>query len=116
MARGEKFRYRRQIKQHGETVKLRRYTGTGPNRVKNDYDVRAWVKGFDPHTLIGGIIYGDRRAIVLADDIAAIGLPTPVSANDKLVVRGQELAILLVDDNTHRDKGMLVAYEMKVSG
>ena len=116
MARGEEYRYRAQIRKHGETVKLRRYTGTGPSRVANDYNVRAWVKGFDPHTLIGNIVYGDRHAIVLAEDVAATALTLPVTISDKLVLRGRELAILFVDDSTHRDGGKLVAYEMKVAG
>lgn len=116
MATGEKFRYRRQIKRHGEPVKLRRYTGTGPTRVATDYDVRGWVKGFDPHNLVGGIVYGDRQAIVLAEDVAAKAFPVPITSADKLVVRGRELAIGSVDDNSHRDRGVLFAYELKVTG
>lgn len=116
MARGEAYRYRAQIRKHGETVKLRRYTGTGPSQGPTDYDVRAWVKGFDPHTLIGNIIYGDRHAIVLAEDVASCGITLPITVNDAIVVRGRQLAIGFIDDSTHRDGGKLVAYEMKVSG
>lgn len=116
MAIGDRFRYRRQITQHGEAVLLRRYTGTGPTRVANDVSIRGWVKGFEPHTLIGGITYGDRHAIILAEDVTARGFVLPITTSDKLVVRGRELAITVIDDSTHRDKTLLIAFELKVSG
>ena len=118
MARGERYRYRAQIRKHGEPVFLRRYSGpAGPSRPKTDYKVRAWVKGFDPHTLIGNLVYGDRRVIVLAEDVELSGVALPIVArDDTLVIRGREMAIGLVDDSTHRDGGKLVAFEMKVAG
>jgi hypothetical protein len=116
MARaGMKSRYRRAIRQHGEPVLFRRYTGSGANRPQFNAEVRAWVIGYQPHELIGGIVQGDRKVIVLAEDAnkAQIGA---ITTNDKLVVRGKELAIGAVDDSTHRDGTELVALELKVTG
>ncbi len=61
---------------------------------------------------------GDRKVIVLAEDVVSAGVPLPLSigANTKLVIRGKELAIKAIDDNTRRLGGELVAYEMQVGG
>lgn len=112
---GIKTRYRRAIREHGETVLFRRYTGSGTNRPIFNAEIRAMVTGYQPQELIGGIVFGERRVIILAEDVFKAQIGT-ITASDKIVVRGRECAIGGVDDSTHRDGADLVAYEMKVSG
>lgn len=112
-----KSTYRRLIDVHGETVALRRYSGTGDARTSTDYSVKARVVDFEPHELVGGIVQGDRNLIVIAEDVTASGIALPLVATvDKVVVRGKELAIKSVDDNTRRIAGVLVAYEIRAGG
>jgi hypothetical protein len=113
---GIKTRYRRAIRQHGEPVLFRRYTGTGANRTLFNAELRAVVTGYQPVELIGGIVQGDRKVILLAEDANRAQIGLPITTSDKLVVRGRELAIGVVDDSTHRDGTELVAYELKVTG
>lgn len=102
----------------GETVTIRRYTGTGTTRPKFDCDVRARVVEYDPKELVGSIVQGDRKLIVLYEDLVAAQFPLPIEkgANWKVVVRGKELQIKSIDDNTRRIQGELIAYEMQAGG
>lgn len=109
--------YRQVIGEFGEAVSLRRYSGTGNNRTATDYPVGARVTEYRPDELIGGIVQGDRLVIVLAADVASTGFQLPfVATADKLVVRGRELAIKAIDDNTRRIAGEIVAYEIRAGG
>lgn len=99
-----------------ETVYLRRFTGVGPSRPFFDTEARARIIGYMPHELIGTIQQGDRKAIVFVPDLVDAGFALPVTANDKLVVRGRDLAIIALDDNTRRDEGELIALELQVRG
>lgn len=105
--------YRRTLK---ETVYVRRYTGAGPNRPQFDWATHAALRGFMPEELVGGIVQGDRKAVVGAEELVAGGFPFPVTTNDRLIVRGKELAIIASDDNSRRDEGVLVALELHVRG
>jgi hypothetical protein len=113
---GIKNRYRRAIRQHGEPVLFRRYTGTGSNRPMMNWEVRGWVQGYQPQELIGSIVQGDRKVILLAEDVNRAQIGLPISTSDKLVVRGRELAIGVVDDSTHRNGTELVAYRVEGHG
>jgi hypothetical protein len=108
--------YRRQISERGETILIRRYTGTGTNRPFFDAEVRAVVTGYTPHELAGTIQQGDLKAIVLADDLIDAQFAIPITSNDKAVVRGKERAIIAPDDSTRRVGGILIAYELTVRG
>jgi hypothetical protein len=110
---GVKSSYRRALR---EWVKVRRYTGTGPNRPYFEARARARVMGYTPQELIGTIQEGDSKAIVYADDLVANGLLLPITTNDKLIRRGKEFAIIDVDDETRRINGVLVAIELQVRG
>lgn len=106
--------YRRALK---ESVIIRRYTGSGPNRPRFDALARARVVGFEPKELIGGIVQGDRKAIVYADDLIDAGLALPVLTTDKCVLpNGKELAIVAADGDTRKVAGVLIAYELAVRG
>lgn len=112
-----KASYRRMLDAVGEPVYLRRYVGAGPNRPRFDYGpITARVTEYSPAELVGNIEQGDRMAILLAEDVIAAELPVPLVTNDKLVVRGKELNIQAVDDNTRRVRGVLIAYELQVRG
>lgn len=101
------------ISELGEDVVIRRYTGTGPARVAIDTATRARVMGYQPKDLVGAIVQGDRRVIALVDTLSAV---LPLSTNDKLVIRGREVAIKAVDDNTRRIGGTLIALEITAAG
>lgn len=111
-----KIGYRSAMDVAGETVVFRRYTGAGANRPRFDTDVRARVVDYMPDELVGTIQQGDRKLIVLADDLIGAQVPLDLRKGDKIVVRGKELNIEAVDDNTRRVQGVLIAYELQVRG
>lgn len=100
----------------GETIVIRRYTGTGVGRVPHDTNVRARVTGYDYRELVGTIQQGDRRLIVLLEDLENAGFATPVVPTDKIVLRGTMISIVTVDDSTRRLQGELIAYEIQARG
>lgn len=116
MPRGARFQYRRTLARHGEPVLLRRYTGVGVNRPMFEVEVRARVTGYAPQELVGSIQQGDRRVIVLVEDLIAKQFALPVTASDKIVVRSKELAITSVDDSSRRDGTDLIALEIQARG
>lgn len=97
----------------GETIHVRRYTGTGPTRTYVDAATTARVTGYAPRELVGGIVQGDRKVIALVDTLGAV---LPLTTSDKLVIRGREVAIKAVDDNTRRIGGVLIALEIQAAG
>jgi hypothetical protein len=101
------------INEIGETIYIRRFTGTGTPRPKTDTATKARVVGYRPEELIAPIVQGDRKVIALVDDLSAI---LPVIPTDKVVIRGKELAIKSIDDNTRRIGGTLIALEITVGG
>lgn len=108
--------YRRAMKDAGWTVLFRRYTGTGTNRPRFDVPVRARIVDYQPHELSGLIVQGDRKAILLVEDMVAAQVPLDIRKGDKIVDRGKELNIEAPDNNTRRVQGELIAYELQVRG
>lgn len=108
--------YRRMMDARGETVTVRRYAGAGPTRPRFDADVMAVVSGYVPQELVGAIVQGDRKLIVLAEDLIAAQFPLDLRKDDKVVVRGRECNIEAADDNTRRVAGVLIAFELRVRG
>ena len=111
-----KASYRRALNAAGQTVFIRRYTGSGENRPHFDAPVMARVTGYEPDELVGTIQQGDRKVIVLADDLIAAHIPLDLKKGDKVVVRGKELNIEVADDSTRRIQGVLIAYELQARG
>jgi hypothetical protein len=99
-----------------ETISIRRFTGTGIGRTHVDTQARARVTGYQERELTGTIQQGDRRIIMLVDDLIAAGFAVPVTANDKVVLRGTMISIVSVDDSTRRVQGELIAYEIQARG
>jgi hypothetical protein len=108
-----KAAYARQFLAHGETVVLRRLSGANAG----DYVVTARIMNFEPSDLAGSIQQGKRKAIVLADEVAASGFPAPfLPKQDRLIWNGKTLVIHAVDDATRRVAGVAVAYELELAG
>lgn len=109
--------YRRAIGQF-ETIQIRRYTGSGTARPRFDWDVQARVMGFQPDELIGSIVEGDSKLIVLHEDLVNAGFPFPIQSgpNWKVVVKGKELQIKPIDDKTRRLGGEIIAYVIAAGG
>lgn len=108
--------YRRMMGMVGETVLIRRYTGTGANRPRFDAEVTARVTDYEPSELVGTIVQGDRKIIVMAEDLTSAQFPTPIKKGDKVVVRGKELNVEAPDDSSRRIQGELIAWELQVRG
>ena len=97
----------------GETVTLRRASGTGAG----DYAARAWVTNTSASDVVGSVQQLRRKAIILADSVAGSGFPTPfLPKQDRLVWNGKVLAIMSVDDGSRRIQGALMAYEVELAG
>lgn len=108
--------YRRALAVAGEVVTVRRYVGTGASRPIVEAEVAARVTGYGASELAGNIQQGDRKVLVLADDLVRRQFPGPLKAGDKVVVGGRELTIVFPDDQTRRVAGVLVAYELQARG
>jgi hypothetical protein len=108
--------YSRDVDAVGETIAIRRFTGTGVGRIPTDTNVRARVTGYDERELVGTVQQGDRRLIVIVEDLVNAGFAVPVTPNDKVVLRGTMISIVTVDDSTRRIQGELIAYEIQARG
>jgi hypothetical protein len=98
--------------EQGEDIFIRRYSGVSP-RTHVDTPARARTVNFAPFAIVGSVVQGDRKMIVLVDGLSGI---LPVLTSDKAIVRGKELAIVGVDDNTRRIQGVLIGLELQVRG
>jgi hypothetical protein len=98
-----------------ETVKLRRFTGAGAHRPMFEVSVRGKIWGYAPHELVGGIIQGDRRVLVLVADLLDRQFALPLTTNEKVFAEGRELAIVNPGVRKAPD-GALIAYELQVRG
>jgi hypothetical protein len=110
--------YDRMMNGVGETVTIRRYSGTGGSRTYTDYAARARVMEFQPSELVGNLTQGARKLIVIARDLETAGFTFPLlpNGNDKIRVRGKEMTVQAVDDNTRRVQGVLIALDVVVNG
>jgi hypothetical protein len=116
--------YRRALTDCGEDVAVRRYAGTGMARdVVQEAIARGRVAGLDAEDIVGDIKLSDRKVILLNDPDAAVpdgkvALSTllPLRTTDKLLVRGRELSIDNVDDDTRRIAGVSIALEIIARG
>ncbi len=108
--------YRNFMEEVGEEIIIRRYFGTGMNRNKFEVKVIGRVMGYEASELIGTVIQGDRKLIVLVDDLETGQFPIPVVKNDKVFVRGKEINVESSDDNTRRINGELIAYVIQARG
>jgi hypothetical protein len=117
--------HRRLLGEDGSgAVLVRRYAGKGAARaVVAEASALARVVMYKPEQLVGGVIQGDRKVILLNDPAAsvasgqvALASMLPLSNDDKLVISGREVAIQGVDDQTRRIQNVLIALEIQVRG
>lgn len=115
--------HRKMLAAVGESVTVRRYSGTGAGRAAVEAVALARVMGYEPKEIVGAVQQGDRKVIMLNDPDAAVpsgkvALSTllPLDNDDQLVIRGAEVAIQGIDDSTRRIAGTLIAIEIQVRG
>ena len=106
--------YLNAISKVGENVVIRTYDIGADTYTEKT--VRARVIEFAPDQLVGPIVQGDRKLIMLAEDVAGTGVTLALTSNCKVLVRGKELQVKSIDDNTRRVDGVLMAYELVVGG
>jgi len=86
----------------GQTVTLRRLTGT--QAIPFDVAVKASIRGYQPDELIGPIQQGDREAIVAPQAMALAGWPLPPKRNDKLIIDGVVTNVEAVEARHFREE------------
>lgn len=107
--------YRRALDRAGEPVTFVRVIGDPPNvtDVRATVTARVWYYGPQPDVMAikpeGGITQGNRKIIVLNDDLLGAGFPVPLQKNDKAIVEGEALNITRVDPNTRELAGAIEA-------
>jgi hypothetical protein len=60
-----------------------------------DYLVRAAIGGYEASALVGGVLSGDQRVVIMNADLVAAGVSQPVSiiSADKIYVGSRQYAI-----------------------
>lgn len=99
-----------------EVILVRRFTGSGPTRTKHDTYAKAKVSEYNMNELVGLVLEGDQKLVVSAQDLIDRSFTFPITTSDKLVVRGKELAIISVDDNSRRYGSDLIAIDLQCRG
>ncbi|MGC2853952.1 hypothetical protein ACM64Y_00620 [Novispirillum sp. DQ9] len=79
-----------------------------------DLSVRAFVRGYKPEELVGGLIQGDREARISDAEIAAAAWPGPPRKGDLLVIGGKTAAVQGCD--TRKVGGVAYMHVMTVRG
>jgi len=74
------------IEANGQTVTLRRVTGT--QQIPFDVDVKASVRNARPDEVIGNVTQFDRVAIISPAEIAARQWPGPPRRLDRVIIEG----------------------------
>lgn len=100
-----------------DRVTMRRLQGVGAAQVKFDAeDLRARIAGYGPDELIGPILQGDRRVILLAEDLEERQWPAPPRSGDRCIVGDVTMTVISVDGHTRKVGETLIAYEIQVRG
>ncbi|MDR3474435.1 MAG: hypothetical protein P4M09_22530 [Devosia sp.] len=94
----------------GEDVQLQRAGG----QTAATLACRAFVRGFKPAELAGGIIQGDRLVIISNSEIAAQAWPGPPKKPDSVVIAGRVTTIQGVE--TIRLGAVAVRHNIQVRG
>jgi hypothetical protein len=110
---------------NGEDVILRRQVGERPNVVNIDIGVRAGVRSYQPHELVGDIKQTDSHVIISPTQIREAQWPGGSLPNqkvdpslprmaDRCIIAGRDRAVEVV--NPFYVNGELVRIEMRVLG
>lgn len=107
--------YRRQLQRAGEILIIRRAV---PNAPAIEAQVLGRITGYSPEELASGVMQGNRKCLISAEDVEASGFPLPLRAGgtDAVVARGAKMTIQSVDDSTRRVGGVLIAYQIGITG
>lgn len=97
-------------------VTIRRYYGTGSPRQHYEKVCRGREVQYQPSEIVGPILQGDWKIILLAEDLESGAVSLPLLSTDKAMVRGKELTIAGIDDKKRRFGDVLCAYELQVRG
>lgn len=98
------------------TVTIRRYYGTGSPRSYYEKACRGREVQYKPDEIVGPILQGDWKIILLAEDLETGAVSLPLLSTDKAIVRGKVLTIAGIDDKKRRFGDVLCAYELQVRG
>jgi hypothetical protein len=106
----------------GQTVTMRRQSGTVPTITNYDASVLAAVRSFQPEELIGGIVMTDSKVILSptglsawpGDGTGSNPAPDIPKINDKVVIAGRQRNVKVVDPIYVNDT--LVRIELAVAG
>ena len=96
------------IDRDGEDVLLRR-----PGAPPVQATVRAFVRGFKPDELVGGIQQGDRELRVAPGPLAALGWPGPPQRGDDVVIRGRTTKVQACETRTLRGADALHVLQVR---
>jgi len=99
----------RQISKHGWLITLKR------NGVPS-VEILARVRDFKPDELVGGIVQGDRQAVIPAAVLESTGWPGAPARGDQIVDNGRTMTVQAVDDSTRRIAGIVIGYNLTVRG
>ncbi len=110
------------LKRSGQTITLRRQSGTAPSITNYDVSVLAVVRSYAPEELVGGIAMTDSKVILSPSGLTAWpgdgtdGHPSPdiPKINDKVIIASRTRNVKVVDPIYAGD--VLVRIELGVSG
>lgn len=91
----------RQIARHGQTVLLRKGSAANGDA---DKPIRAFVRGYDPEELSGGIQQGDSTMILSPTALAASGFAGPIKRLDRVTIAGRLRTIEVANPVTMDDQ------------
>lgn len=104
--------YRRLFSSGGRAVTLKRLV---PNGVPVEATgVRARIRDLSADELASGVDVSVRKVMILAEDVPADF--APVRKSDRVQVDGRVMTIETVDDQSHRDGEILLAYDCTMAG
>ncbi|MBP2495386.1 hypothetical protein ABID82_002281 [Methylobacterium sp. PvP062] len=101
----------RQIAEHGQSVSLRRVVANAPALEKG---CKAWVRGYRPNELVGGLQQGDTLLIFSPTDLPAEFVEEPLERGDGIKVDGLLRTVQFTDPV--RLKDVLVRLNVTVRG
>lgn len=106
-------KYREFLTKYGEVVTIKRIVANQPDQTLGT--ARARIMSYKPEEIAGGIDAGNRRVIILAEDVASF--TPPLRKNDRITTAsGSTLTINSVDGSTRKIGNTVLAYECSASG
>lgn len=107
--------YRRFLK---DAVTITRLVGVAPSQTTvAAANIRARVLSYSPQEIVGAIMQGDQKVILLKEDLDAAAWPAPPRKGDKIgTAGGRMLTVQYCDTNTRAVASTLIAYEVQARG